>query len=143
MVLRYLWDRSHVYISDSNGTDPKSNFETTMDISEFEKSKKSHVSILGTYGTSPMSRLYASMGLVPLVPYDVMGPCGKNSRHGVPCVTLRKLWDRSHIVSKQTYGTGPICAYENTMGPVPCMSPICDPQTTRTGVGVGGKDQNE
>ena len=129
MVLRYLWDRSHVYISDSNGTDPKSNFETTMDISEFEKSKKSHVSILGTYGTSPMSRLYASMGLVPLVPYDVMGPCGKNSRHGVPCVTLRKLWDRSHIVSKQTYGTGPICASENTIRPVPCMSPICDPQT--------------
>ena len=41
-----------------------------MDISEFEKSKKSHVSILGTYGTSPMSRLYASMGLVP---YNVMG----------------------------------------------------------------------
>ena len=40
----------------------------------------------------------------------------------VPCVTLRKLWDRSHIVSKQTYGTGPICASENTMGPVPCMS---------------------
>ena len=70
MVLRYLWDRSHVYISDSNGTDPKSNFETTMDLSEFEKSKKSLVSILGTYGTSPMSRLYASMGLVP---YDVMG----------------------------------------------------------------------
>ena len=76
-----------------------------------------------------MSRLYASMGLVPLVPYDVMGPCGKNSRHGVPCVTLRKLWDRSHIVSKQTYGTGPICASENTIRPVPCMSPICDPQT--------------
>ena len=119
MVLRYLWDRSHVYISDSNGTDPKSNFETTMDLSEFEKSKKSHVSILGTYGTSPMSRLYASMGLVPLVPYDVMGPCGKHSRHGVPCVTLRKLWDRSHIVSKQTYGTGPICASENNMGPFP------------------------
>ena len=91
MVLRYLWDRSHVYISDSNGTDPKSNLETNMDISEFEKSKKSHVSILGTYGTSPMSRLYASMGLVPLVPYDVMGPCGKHSRHGVPCVTLSKL----------------------------------------------------
>ena len=58
-------------------------------------------------------------------------------------MTLRKIWDWSHIVSKQTYGTGPICAYENTMGPVPCMSPICDPQTTRTGVGVGGKDQNE
>ena len=38
-----------------------------MDISEFEKSKKSHVSILGTYGTSPMSKLYASMGLVPYV----------------------------------------------------------------------------
>ena len=134
MVLRYLWDRSHVYISDSNGTDPKSNFETTMDISEFEKSKKSHVSILGTYGTSPMSRLYASMGLVPLVPYDVMGPCGKHSRHGVPCVTLRKLWDRSHIVlhSVQTdlwdrphmcfweqYGTGPMYVSKEAMGTVP------------------------
>ena len=40
----------------------------------------------------------------------------------VPCVTLRKLWDRSHVASKQTYGISPICASENTMGPVPCMS---------------------
>ena len=44
----------------------------------------------------------------------------------VPCVTLRKLWDRSHVASKQTYGTSPICASENTMGPVPeeAMGPV-------------------
>ena len=126
MILRYLGTGPLSRSETAMGLIPKLTLRQLWDFLEFEKSKKSHVSILGTYGTSPMSRLYASMGLVP---YDVMGPCGKHSRHGVPCVTLRKLWDRSHIVSKQTYGTGPICASENTIRPVPCMSPICDPQT--------------
>ena len=60
-----------MYISQTAmGLIPKVTLRQLWDFLEFEKSKKSHVSILGTYGTSPMSRLYASMGLVP---YDVMG----------------------------------------------------------------------
>ena len=57
----------------------------------------------------------------------------------------------STIVSKQTYGIGPICASENTMGPVPCMSPrklwdrshMWSSDTQDWWVGLGGKNQNE
>ena len=40
----------------------------------------------------------------------------------VPCTTLGELWDRSHVKSKDHYGTSPIYAPENPMGPVPCTS---------------------
>ena len=61
-----------------------------------------------------MSKLYASMGLVPLVPYDV---CPNRPMGQAPYVLLRTIWDRSHVCLQGSYGTGP----------------ICDPQTPRTG----------
>ena len=79
MVLRHLWDQSHIWWLGNHGTSSNHDFLVSMGLHCKNFRMKSHVWLRDTYGTGPICSCGTAMRL------DLY-------------ISLRHLWDQSHIL---------------------------------------------
>ena len=152
--LSHTWDQSHRCLTSIYGTGPIGISQPAMGPHAKIFMMESHTYLRTIYGTGPIDISKIHMGLVPYVSErytwdwshrwfsDCYGTSLWKSKHEVPCLAVRYLWDQSqyidlrhlwdfmiescswsfsnsHSLIKIYHGTGPICAWEASMGPVP------------------------